>query len=114
LKSLEKIQWYKLYNSEEEAKSRLSENNMRRVVADGRAICIVRTKSGFYAIDDECPHLGESLSKGTLNYLNEIICPWHSYRYHLKTGVECKGRGKALPTHILEFRADGVFLGIRT
>jgi len=112
LKSLEKIDWYKLYNSVEEAKSKLPENGTRRIVASGRAICVLRTKTGFYAVDDACPHLGESLSKGTLNYLDEIVCPWHSYRYHLKSGEECQGRGKKLITHQLEIREDGVFLGI--
>ncbi|MEM1135581.1 MAG: Rieske 2Fe-2S domain-containing protein [Bacteroidota bacterium] len=111
---MEKIDWYKLYNSETEAKQEMAINSTRKVRVSGRVICIIRTVSGFFAIDDACPHLGESLSKGTVNYLEEIVCPWHSYRFSLKDGEECEKRSKALHTHSIKIDVKGVFLGVNS
>ena len=79
---------------------------------DGLKICLAHTQTGFYAVADSCPHLGESLSKGTTNYLNEVVCPWHSYRYHLISGAECKNRTRDAQTFPVEVRADGLYIGL--
>lgn len=77
-----------------------------------RRICIAHTALGFAAVADTCPHLGESLSKGNTNYLNEVICPWHGYRFNLVHGQECEQRTEPLVVHKIELREDGLFLGI--
>lgn len=77
-----------LFQSLEEAQQKIPLNKTLRMVINGKALCIVQTVEGFKAMADECPHLGESLSKGKVNYLNEIVCPWHSYRFSLDNGQE--------------------------
>lgn len=77
-----------LFQSLEEAQQKIPLNKTLRVVVNNKALCIVRTAQGFKAIADECPHLGQSLSQGKINYLNEIVCPWHSYRFSLRNGQE--------------------------
>ncbi len=108
------IQWYKVFDSLEEAQAELPLRGTMQLEAGGRRVCLARTQDGFFAIDDACPHFGASLSSGTLNNLNEVVCPWHSYRFHLKTGEECAGRAAAGNTHTIEHREEGVFLGIDT
>ncbi|MBX2840543.1 MAG: Rieske 2Fe-2S domain-containing protein [Flammeovirgaceae bacterium] len=106
------MNWYKVFDSENEANQNVPERSIILLKIKGRSISFAHTQHGFYAVDDECPHLGESLSKGTVNYLNEIICPWHSHRFHMQNGLECKGRSGELQTYKVEVRADGVFIGM--
>ncbi len=76
----------KLFESFEEAKSVLSNLQPRLVKANGRNICVVRIDNNIKAFVNECPHQGASLHQGNLNYLHEIVCPLHSYRFDLRTG----------------------------
>lgn len=106
--------WHKVFNSEEEAKEQVPQRQLKRFDLDGNAICFAHTFAGFFAINDSCPHLGHSLSRGTTNYLNEVICPWHSYRYNLEKGKECDYRTRNAKTYPVEVRSDGVYIGIES
>ncbi len=90
----------------------MPQRKMKLLVLEGRSICFAHTFAGFFALDDACPHMGYSLSRGTTNYLNEVICPWHSYRFSLSDGRECEYRAKKAVLHPVDVRADGVFIGI--
>ncbi|MCE2733978.1 MAG: Rieske 2Fe-2S domain-containing protein, partial [Flammeovirgaceae bacterium] len=57
-----------------------------------------------------CTHNKASLSQGKLNAFEEIICPWHEYRFNLKTGRECAGRSADLQTWQTEKKEDGLYL----
>ncbi|GGG24898.1 Rieske (2Fe-2S) protein [Pontibacter amylolyticus] len=104
--------WHKVFDSVTEAREQVPLRKLKQLVLDGRPICLAHTASGFFALDDSCPHLGYSLSKGTTNYLNEVICPWHSYRYSLQDGRECDFRTRKAVLHRIELRDEGVFVGI--
>ncbi|MCJ8167249.1 Rieske 2Fe-2S domain-containing protein [Pontibacter sp. E15-1] len=105
--------WHKIFSSEQEAKAQVALRQLLRLEVDGRTICLAHTAKGFFALDDACPHLGHSLSRGTTNYLNEVICPWHSYRFDLESGRECEYRTRNAVQHPIEFRDDGMYIGIR-
>ncbi len=81
-----------LFDSFIEAQKKIPLNKTLRIVVNGQALCLIHTQTGFKAMADECPHLGESLSKGKVNYLQEIVCPWHSYRFNLQSGEEMTGK----------------------
>jgi nitrite reductase/ring-hydroxylating ferredoxin subunit len=104
--------WHKVFASAAEAKEQIPQRKLRQLVLGGRTICFAHTASGFFALDDACPHLGYSLSKGTTNYLNEVICPWHSYRFGMQDGRECEFRTRKAVVHPVEVRDDGVYVGI--
>ena len=106
------VKWVRIF-SYEEAVHRVQLNSTVRATIYSQKICIAHTPKGWFAIEDQCPHLGESLSKGNLNFLNEITCPWHSYRYSLYTGRECEGRGRDALTYPMEMREDGLYIAIR-
>ena len=103
---------FKLFDSLEEAKRRLSMNKPIKVSAAEFKISLVRTPQGIFAIADECTHLGESLSKGTVNHLGEIVCPWHSYRFNLKSGEECQRRSPKAKTFKIQAEEKGVYLAV--
>lgn len=58
-----------------------------RVVVRGVPIAIFHTQEGWWAIGDVCPHMGASLSEGTVYGSDVVECPAHALRFSLKTGV---------------------------
>ncbi|MFD2514409.1 Rieske (2Fe-2S) protein [Pontibacter locisalis] len=106
--------WHKIFDSEEEAIAQVPVRKLHRFELGGRAVCFAHTSLGFFAIDDACPHLGYSLSRGTTNYLNEVVCPWHSYRYNLSNARECDYRTHNANLHPVEIRNDGIFIGLKS
>jgi nitrite reductase/ring-hydroxylating ferredoxin subunit len=90
----------------------LNSGQPRLLIVEGKRICIVRREQTLYAVEDKCPHNGESLSKGTVNYLGEIICPWHGQRFSLKTGREGEERSRDLITYPVKQDQEGVYIGL--
>jgi nitrite reductase/ring-hydroxylating ferredoxin subunit len=105
------LKWYKVFSTEE-ASRRIPVGKLQLVRLGEQRICIVHSEKGYSAVSDTCPHLGASLSHGSVNYLNEIICPWHGYQYNLVHGRECQQRTEDLEVHNIELRDDGLFLGV--
>jgi len=108
------IKWFKIFDNLEKAEDFVGVNESQLIVAKGRRICLARTKEGFKAIDDTCPHLGDSLSNGHLNHQNEVTCPWHSYRFNLDDGHECANRAPDVVVHHIKHNDEGFYLGIET
>ncbi|MBL7848093.1 MAG: Rieske 2Fe-2S domain-containing protein [Cyclobacteriaceae bacterium] len=90
----------------------LTVNKPRLLLAGGKRICLVRTPEQLLAVEDKCSHNGESLSRGQVNYLGEVVCPWHGYRFNLRTGRESGERSNDLEVFPTRADEDGVFVGI--
>jgi len=106
------MQWLKVFDTKEEAEKVVPMRSTKLILAGNRKICLARTADGLMAIEDACPHLGESLSRGKVNYLGEVVCPWHSYRYNLQHGQECENRSRKAKTYPIKEEEDGVFIGL--
>ena len=83
---------YFLFENMEESLRKLPIGTKQKVKAGGIPICVFQSKEGLVAFHDQCPHLGESLSRGFPNNQNEVVCPWHSYRFNLSNGEESEHR----------------------
>jgi nitrite reductase/ring-hydroxylating ferredoxin subunit len=105
------IKWYKVFDSEEEAQKAIPMNKAVTVLINNQKLCLAKNTSGFFATEDACPHLGAALSKGNCNNFGEIVCPWHSYRFNLKTGHETTGKGMGVKTFPVEIRENGLYIG---
>ena len=58
----------------------------RRFQVGDAEIAVFRGRDGsLYATDDRCPHRGAPLSDGIFG-AGQVICPYHSYRFHLSDG----------------------------
>ncbi|MDX2189680.1 MAG: Rieske 2Fe-2S domain-containing protein [Bacteroidota bacterium] len=106
--------WFQVFEKIETAKEKVAINQAVTVLIEDKKICLARTKSGWYAVADVCPHLGASLSKGKCNNFDEIVCPWHNYRFDLKLGHETSGQGTGLGIGIykVEERNTGLYIGL--
>ena len=71
----------KLFESLLEAKKILKENEPRLVRVGSQNVCVIRNGDDLVAFINECPHLGESLHRGVVNFTQEIVCPLHAYRF---------------------------------
>lgn len=53
--------------------------------ADGHEIALFRIGQQVFALDDYCPHMGDSLSAGELSS-GAVICPRHYWAFRLADG----------------------------
>jgi len=106
------MDWIKVFTSGDDARARLSENKPQLLIVHGKRICLVRRNNQFLAVEDTCPHNGETLSKGHVNYLGEVICPLHGYRFQLKTGRETEERCRDLKIYPIKDDESGIYIGM--
>ena len=101
---------FKLFDSQAKANEVLQHNQPRLVRAGENEICIVRIGDDLFAFQNACAHMGENLHNGKVNYLGEIVCPLHTYRFNIKTGEESEQRCGALKTYAIVESPDGIFI----
>lgn len=106
------MEWIKIFSDEDQAKSKLVANKPQLIIVNGERICLVWSGENFYAVQDACTHNRESLSKGAVNYMGEIICPLHHYRFNLQSGRACDSSCVDLKTYPLKKNDSGFFIGI--
>jgi 3-phenylpropionate/trans-cinnamate dioxygenase ferredoxin subunit len=106
------MQWVKIFADEREALNRIAQGKPQLLIVHGKRICLVFHNNCFRAVQDRCTHNGESLSKGTVNHLGEIICPWHNYCFSLETGRELSSRSDDLNTYPIKVDSTGFYVGI--
>ena len=80
----------------------------RPVTILGRRIAVFRADSGWYALDDACPHRGGPLSDGVLAE-RSVICPLHERRFDLADGAALTD-GCGIAAHRVEVRGEDVFV----
>ncbi len=74
----------------------------------GRRFRVVSIDGRLVAYDTRCPHLGGPLEAGQLVGC-EVACPWHGYRFDVRSGMSSDGRALHLgPAAVVEINAcDG-------
>ncbi len=70
--------------------SSLSDNSMEIVKISGRRIAVIKRFGKLFAIDNDCPHVGGFLGRGTFDG-NSVVCPLHQWSFDLATGLSTKG-----------------------
>ena len=54
-------------------------------LTDRFSIVLVHTKTGFFAVENHCPHAGGTLEDGEVKK-DVLMCIWHGWKFNLKTG----------------------------
>jgi len=65
--------------------SEITEGNKMKVLVSDNEILLANVGGTYYAITDKCPHMGGSLSDGTLQG-STIVCPKHGAKIDVTTG----------------------------
>lgn len=68
------------------ASSELAEGQRTVVVAEGRALAVVRVGGIAYAIDNVCPHRNGELGRGDLQG-HHLYCPLHAWCFDVRDGT---------------------------
>lgn len=106
------MEWIRIFTSGQEALVRIDEHKPQLIIIGDIRICVIRHNNIFSAVQDSCSHNGESLSKGHVNYMGEIVCPWHNYCFDVRSGREIGGRSSDLRTFPVKADDTGFFIGI--
>ena len=106
------MEWVRIFSSQDELRRQLVENKPRLLHVRGKKVCLIYRDSKVFAVQDSCPHNGESLSKGAVNFQGEIVCPMHGQRFSLKTGREGSQQSRDLTVYPVKETEDGVFIGL--
>lgn len=106
------MEWIKIFSNPADALAKIKPATTQLLVVHQKRICLARIENQFFAIEDKCSHNGESLSKGSINYIGEVVCPWHGYRFQLRTGREANERSRDLETYPIKVDETGFYIGL--
>ena len=106
------MEWIKVFSNGGDMRERLQEGIPQQATVGGKNICLVLWKGDLRALENKCPHNGEWLSKGTVNFLGEGVCPWHGYRFRLSTGREGNERCRDAEIFPVRENDEGFFVGL--
>lgn len=80
-------------------------------VASNFQVVLVRKENRVFAINDECPHMGGPLGEGEVED-NEIICPWHFWRFNIETGECTDGGEESAACYPVTIEDEDVFIEV--
>jgi nitrite reductase/ring-hydroxylating ferredoxin subunit len=76
------------------------------VRVDDAFIAVFETGGVLRAVDNICCHVGNPLDDGFVDG-NTVTCPWHGWRYDLRTGEHLTVFGRRPGLRTYPVRADG-------
>ena len=86
------------------------EHGKSKVVKLGdERVAVFNADGKFYAINNTCPHQGGPLGEGVLDG-ESITCPWHEWKYDLKTG--CPIVTPAVKTYALQIDGEAIWIAV--
>jgi NAD(P)H-dependent nitrite reductase small subunit len=89
----------------------LEEGKGTIVTVNGTRIALFRCEGRFYAIRNQCPHMGGDLGEGLLT--GEIVrCPWHGWKFSVKTGKNPAADVVAVRTYEVRVLGEDVLVGV--
>lgn len=75
------------------------------------AVFVLGEPDGVVVIDNACPHASGNLSGGTLGD-GAVTCPWHEWRFDLRTGVCTQSDRARVARYPVEIRGDDVWVDV--
>ena len=79
----------------------------------GLPIVVFNLDGVYYAIEDSCSHSGGPLSRGYLDSEEQtIVCPWHTWKFHIPTGKCTHIDNEFLKTYPLKITNNQIFIEI--
>jgi nitrite reductase/ring-hydroxylating ferredoxin subunit len=79
----------------------------------GHHLAVFRTEDGLFAVENQCLHVGNPLDDGYVSG-GCVTCPWHGWRYDLRTGEHLTvfGRRRGLRTYPVRLEGDQILVKV--
>jgi pyruvate oxidase len=100
------LHWYRVADLDE-----LPEGRVKTVAAGTHSLALTHVDGQYAALDNHCPHQGGPLGEGSIEG-GLLRCPWHGYDYCPLSGDSPGGFGDSVPTHPVDRRKDGIYVGL--
>ena len=91
--------------------SEMHSQTMVNVKLNGQNILIAQVDGEFFALQNDCPHLGCLLHKGTLRGY-EITCPCHDWTFDLRTGAFTAAPEISIPTFPVKIENGKIYINL--
>lgn len=83
---------------------------MKMAKVGERRVVVIRTASGFHALDNACPHQGYGLTTGSLD--GELVtCQWHNWKFRVSDG-SCVIGQEDVACHQVRIDGDDVIVSV--
>jgi len=83
---------------------------MKMTKVGERRVVVIRTASGFHALDNACPHQGYGLATGSLD--GELLtCQWHNWKFRVSDGT-CVIGEEDVACHSVRVEGDDVIVSV--
>jgi len=91
----------------------LKDPSLREISIEGKQIALSFQDGEFGAVDNFCNHVGGPLGQGRLDG-EYIVCPWHNWQFHRKTGVGQPGfEEDQVPQYDLKIENDNLLINLQ-
>lgn len=88
----------------------MAEGSMKMATVGERRVVVIRTATGYHALDNACPHQGYGLATGSLD--GELLtCQWHNWKFRVSDG-HCIIGEEDVPCHRVEVDERGVVVTV--
>ena len=74
-------------------------------------ICLANVDGALSALDNVCPHRRGPLGQGWIEG-DMVVCPWHSWMFHAKTGEAEYPKGERVDAFPLKVEGEDVLVHI--
>jgi nitrite reductase/ring-hydroxylating ferredoxin subunit len=101
-----------IFENKSEAEKAIPLNSIRKIKIEERIYALANTPKGFRTFSRSCPHAGADLSQGRLNYLGEIVCPLHAYRFNFLDGEEDSRRCPSIKIYQTFWEEDKLYVSL--
>jgi nitrite reductase (NADH) small subunit len=78
---------------------------------EGVAVCLANVGGELSALDNWCPHRRGPLGQGWIER-DCVVCPWHSWTFHVKTGEAEFPANERVETFPLRVEGEDVMIDI--
>ena len=85
--------------------------HVMEAVAAGAPICLANVRGELSALDNLCPHRAGPLGQGWIEG-DAVICPWHSWAFHFKTGLSEYPADEAVAVFAVKVSGEDVLVQI--
>ena len=89
----------------------MQEGEVKTFEADGKEKALIKKDGNFFALDNVCCHMGGPIGEGNL-IGNEVECPWHGWRYDIKSGISSLDEDTKLATFKVKIEGKNIVVEI--